>query len=155
MLKSELYEIIKKHKPREKKYEIDRMAREHGHTVVRLPPYHCDLNPIELIWANVKNYVARHNTTWKMKDVAALCEQAVQSVTVQNWKDAIAHCEKLEEEYWKRDGIIEETVGELIISLGESDSDSNSDSDSENEESETEEQVDVAQSLGCTPLPSD
>ena len=91
MLKSELYEIIKKHKPREKKYEIDRMAREHGHTVVRLPPYHCDLNPIELIWANVKNYVARHNTTWKMKDVAALCEQAVRSVTVKNWKDAIAH----------------------------------------------------------------
>ena len=54
MLKPELYELIKKHKPREKKYEIAWNDREHGHTVVRLSPYHSNLNPIELIWANIK-----------------------------------------------------------------------------------------------------
>ncbi|XP_066969265.1 uncharacterized protein [Macrobrachium rosenbergii] len=30
-------------------YVIDRMARDNGHQVVRLPPYHCEYNPIELI----------------------------------------------------------------------------------------------------------
>lgn len=32
MLKAELYEIIKRHKPREKKSEIDRIAQEYGHS---------------------------------------------------------------------------------------------------------------------------
>ena len=29
--------------------------------VLRLPPYHCELNAIELIWADEKNFVAREN----------------------------------------------------------------------------------------------
>ncbi|CAK1585278.1 unnamed protein product [Parnassius mnemosyne] len=32
------------------------MAAECGVTVLRLPPYHCELNPIELIWAQAKGY---------------------------------------------------------------------------------------------------
>lgn len=33
-------------------FVIDEMAKK---DVLRLPPYHCELNPIELIWAKVKN----------------------------------------------------------------------------------------------------
>ena len=41
--------------PRQRKeYVLDNLAREAGHDVIRLPPYHCDLNPIELIWAQMK-----------------------------------------------------------------------------------------------------
>ena len=29
--------------------------------VLRLPLYHCELNAIELIWADEKNFVAREN----------------------------------------------------------------------------------------------
>ena len=36
---------------------IDNIAKKYGHEVIRLPPYHCDLNAIELIWADEKNYV--------------------------------------------------------------------------------------------------
>jgi transposase len=32
-----------------KHYRIDQIAKEQGHEVVRLPPYQCDLNPIELV----------------------------------------------------------------------------------------------------------
>ena len=54
MVKPKLYDIIKLYKPRFRSYEIDKMADEFGHSVVRLPPYHCEFNPIELIWAQVR-----------------------------------------------------------------------------------------------------
>lgn len=54
--KPSLLALVRKHKP-EPQYEIDEIFGEFGHTVVRLPPYHCDLNPIELIWANAKQKV--------------------------------------------------------------------------------------------------
>ncbi|CAH2105951.1 unnamed protein product [Euphydryas editha] len=47
--KPNLLTLVKQHKP-QPIYEIDELLGENGHTVVRLPPYHCDLNPIELIW---------------------------------------------------------------------------------------------------------
>ena len=59
MVKSSLYEIIKIHKPLEKSYEIDKLAIEMGHEVVYLPPYHCEFNPMELVWAQVKDYVRK------------------------------------------------------------------------------------------------
>lgn len=52
LLKHELYELAKKFDIG-KKYVIDAIAEEAGHRVVRLPPYHCQYNPIELIWARV------------------------------------------------------------------------------------------------------
>ncbi|KAJ4441671.1 hypothetical protein ANN_11529, partial [Periplaneta americana] len=33
----------------------------YGHVVLRLPPYHCILNPIEMIWSEVKRKVASKN----------------------------------------------------------------------------------------------
>ena len=38
-----------------------KFAKKYGHEILRLPPYHCELNAIELIWADEKNYVAREN----------------------------------------------------------------------------------------------
>ncbi|KAG9405655.1 hypothetical protein AC1031_003563 [Aphanomyces cochlioides] len=38
------------------------MAQSLGHTVVYTPPHHSDLQPIELIWANVKTKVGRQYT---------------------------------------------------------------------------------------------
>ena len=53
MLKDELLELCKTH-PKEPVYVLDQMLSQHGHIALRLPPYHADLNPIELIWANLK-----------------------------------------------------------------------------------------------------
>ena len=35
-----------------------------GHEVVRLPVAHCELNPIEMAWSQVKGYVKEHNKTY-------------------------------------------------------------------------------------------
>ena len=56
MLKPDLYSLIKANN---RIYKIDTILAEHCHTVLRLPPYHPELNPIELIWAAVKNWIAK------------------------------------------------------------------------------------------------
>jgi len=50
----ELRERVKHLKPKDKRYELDEIALQMGHDVIRLPSYHCQYNPIELIWAQVK-----------------------------------------------------------------------------------------------------
>ena len=40
-----------------------------GHEVVRLPVAHCELNPIELAWAHVKEYVRRQNKEFTMAEI--------------------------------------------------------------------------------------
>jgi transposase len=39
---------------KEKKYYVDTIAQQNGHVVLRLPPYYCVLNPIELVWSQFK-----------------------------------------------------------------------------------------------------
>ena len=58
LTKSELMEICKCHKEKQK-YVIDEIANVHGHKILRLPPYHCEFNPIELIWGQVKREVKK------------------------------------------------------------------------------------------------
>lgn len=59
LLKPELYKLICLHKENHKKYLIDNILRIHNHTVLRLPPYHPELNPIEMAWAAIKGYVSQ------------------------------------------------------------------------------------------------
>ncbi|XP_075225733.1 uncharacterized protein LOC142326885 [Lycorma delicatula] len=56
-LKLQLYEIIKSNKQRFACYLLDDMSGKEGYNnVLRLPPHHPDLNPIEMIWAEVKQF---------------------------------------------------------------------------------------------------
>ena len=41
------------------------MVKEAGHEVVRLPPYHCELNRIELAWPQVKRFIKANNTVYR------------------------------------------------------------------------------------------
>lgn len=59
MVIAELLDIVKRIKPQYDKYLIDELAQTHNKKVLRLPPYHCELNPIELAWANVKDHVKK------------------------------------------------------------------------------------------------
>ncbi|KAM7303197.1 uncharacterized protein ISCGN_013178 [Ixodes scapularis] len=58
MVKKQLLDIVALVKPHHLKYRRDTAAETAGCTVVRLPPYHCEFNPIELIWAQIKNGAA-------------------------------------------------------------------------------------------------
>ena len=141
MTKPHLYELVKQQKEHlEKTYEVDSMLAESGHTVARLPPYHCDLNPIELIWGDLKGYISRENHTFKAKDVKSLIDESFSQIDSARWLNCCRHVRKIEEEYWKKDNIQAEMVNPIIVHL-----DDDSDDDGEEEvidDSEDEEEVD-------------
>jgi transposase len=74
MLKSELYELCAEHAPKPE-FRLDQIASKFGHSILRTPPYHPELQPIETCWGVVKNHVAQHNdckrTHTGMKTVAS------------------------------------------------------------------------------------
>jgi transposase len=58
--KKQLLEVVNT-KSWEKQYVVDNIAKKYGHTVLRLPPYYCIFNPIELIWGQLKRRIRRKN----------------------------------------------------------------------------------------------
>jgi hypothetical protein len=110
MLRAQLYDLIKLNKPTHTCYVIDQILADKGHTVLRLPPYHPDLNPTELIWANVKLWVASKSTTFKIKDVEQLCRQRFEEIWHEEWENVCPHVEKVEQLYYAQEGIIEDAI---------------------------------------------
>jgi hypothetical protein len=69
--KQVLYEKIKQKKT-PVIYKTDTIDNLHGHEVLRTLVRQCELNPIELILVQVKGFVAKNNTTFRLKDVKEL-----------------------------------------------------------------------------------
>ncbi len=97
-LKPELVEIIKKIVP-EPTYVIDEIARKHGHEVIRTPPYHPELQPIETCWGVVKNHIAR-NCNFTMKNLIDQLEKGFEKVTSKTCAKIIAKVIKTEDQFW-------------------------------------------------------
>lgn len=123
MVKAELLSLVKQNKGvANNNYVIDALAQAANREVLRLPPYHCEFNPIELIWAQVKGEVARKNTTFKFRDVKNLFDVALSNVTAENWVNAIRHVHGEERKMWQLDITMEIQVEPLIINVGGSSS---------------------------------
>ena len=60
-LRAELWTLVKSEREKFPDKVMETVAKEYGHEILRLPPNHCELNPIELVWAAEKNYVAGEN----------------------------------------------------------------------------------------------
>jgi transposase len=91
MLKKELLCIVEQHKSAYNLYVVDEMAKSANKTVLRIPPYHCELSAIELVWAQIKGYVAARNKTFRTREVKELLEEAVRKVSPDNWDKCVRH----------------------------------------------------------------
>ena len=83
MLKAELLTLVKLQNPTPV-YQTDVLAAKFDMSCVRLPVGHCELNPIELVWAHVKGYAARNSTGasgFTMENIKRLCHEGIQRVT--------------------------------------------------------------------------
>lgn len=120
LLKRELLAIVKEHRKRYEAYIVDEIAKTKNKTVLRLPPYHCELNPIELIWAQIKGDVASRNTTFKMVDLKNLFYSAVQKITPEQWKKCVKHVENvIEPKMNEMDHNFEGLSERFIINVGD------------------------------------
>lgn len=115
-LKPELYHLIKVNKDHQyKTFSIDRILAEHNHNVLRLPPHHLDLNPIQMVWSTIKQYVAGKNGKWNVNPIVELIKEKVASMEAQEWVMLCKKVKDIEEEYTKNDHIIDRLTEEVII----------------------------------------
>ncbi|XP_044760399.1 uncharacterized protein LOC123317852 [Coccinella septempunctata] len=132
LLKAELLVLVKENKEKYNKCRIDEMARETGRTVLRLPPYHCELNPIELIWAQIKGKVAAQNSSFKISEVRKLFLEAIRTIGPDEWQKCIKHViEEIEEKMWQLNNIMESTIERVVINLSETDTEDGGETNSE------------------------
>lgn len=86
MVRAELLEFFKVNTPATV-YRIDSLAAAHSHEVLRLLPYHCEFNPVELVWSKVKGYVASKNKLFTLREVERLPPGALASVIQEDWQN--------------------------------------------------------------------
>lgn len=100
-LKSELIEVLKKF-ALEPIYEMDEIARSNGHEVMRTPPYHPELQPIEICWGVVKNHIAR-NCDFTLSNLIEQLDIGFSKVTASTCGKIIAKVRKKENDFWVMD----------------------------------------------------
>lgn len=121
--------------PKEKKYVVDEYLKSKNITTIRLPPYHCEYNPIELVWARGKGAVAKKNVTYELARAMQIMDEECKKCDDKYWKSLEEHAMKQEEKSKEGDGLLhilnmQDTQHESIqITLN----DSSSENDSENE----------------------
>ena len=143
--KKALYIIIKQHKSKYLQYAIDEMAKSAGHKVVRLPVGHCELNPIEMAWAQVKGYAKQHNTQFTLEALEPLVKEGIAQVTPERWHSLVQHVrEKVEDRHYEADRLsYVVTVPDFSICVGDSSAESDSD-DSDDELNDSESESDIS-----------
>ena len=72
------------------------------------------LNPIELAWSSLKNFVRKHNTSFRLSDVRHLAMQWISALTPDDSIAYIDHILKIEETFKKSDRFIEEIEQDII-----------------------------------------
>jgi len=93
---------------------IEILAREAGHEILRQPPYHSELNPMEQVWAFVKDNLARRAANCKPDDLPTLTELAVAKVTPEMWRKYMVQTTEEEESLWRLDMVLDDIMDRAI-----------------------------------------
>lgn len=131
MLKPEVYELIRKHRPPPVyvtihlassvmtvtiylltqsnilcRFAIDKIAEEAGHRILRLPPYHCEYNPIENIWGQMKSYFDAHvgvETDFSEDAMLNTWLSAIAKVTPADWARTVERVDLMIHQAWEQE----------------------------------------------------
>ena len=122
-LRSELWILCKRHRVEKTSKIVEEIAKNYGHEVLRLPPYHCELNAIELIWGDEKKYVARENKSMTI-GVEKLFRKRRGEINKEIYRNCIQHARSVEDRYWEMNRIIDQKMDKLMFSVGDSDDES-------------------------------
>ena len=85
MIADQMREVLKEHPDfKNQKSTIERyLVEERGHIMYMIPKFHCELNPIERVWAQAKRY-ARAYCKHSIKSLRNTIAPALDSVTMEN-----------------------------------------------------------------------
>lgn len=108
MLKPELYKKCRELCPKPK-YILDVIAENEGHTIIRTPQYHPELQPIEICWGVIKNYCAK-KCDYTMEKLRIHLEDGFKQVTPITLKEIFKKVRSEEDRYWKEDEIEDENA---------------------------------------------
>ena len=77
---------------------VDNIAKLAGHSVLRLPPYHCMLNPIEMVWSQLKQRCRRDNiyTNEPVKVLELIRDVCNTKMSSKNLENYVGHTIKVE-----------------------------------------------------------
>ena len=136
--KLELIPIVKKYKLEEETAEYSSKSAK-GIELLRLPVGQSEMNPIELIWVQIKFEVGQKNVTFKISDIKNIVDKAIKNFTEQKWMKAEQHVKKVEEEFWKVDfGQEDVDARRFIIPLTETDDENSDSDDDDNDDNDSE-----------------
>ncbi|CAF1104810.1 unnamed protein product [Rotaria magnacalcarata] len=91
-----------------KEYIVDKVASKYDIEIVRIPIKHCVLNPIELAWSGLKNYVRQQNIRFSLNDIEQLCSEWLAACDPEHVSGYFTHVHKHEEIFKTADKIAEE-----------------------------------------------
>lgn len=100
-LKPELVEILKKIAT-EPIYAIDEIASSYGHEIIRTPPYHPELQPIETCRGVVRNHAGR-KCDFTMNNLIEQLDSGFDKVTAKTCTEIILKVRKIEDDFWTED----------------------------------------------------
>jgi transposase len=146
LLKTEFYALIKQHKPRHRRYILDDFLRAQGHTVLRLPPYHPELNAIANICGDVEQWVGQRDVTFNLYGMWQMCEQHFAEISDMEWVAVCRRVQNVEEQYVRTEGLMEPQVERLMFIV----SGSNNSGDNSSSYSESDSTLDVVSSSSDT-----
>ena len=100
-----LWDLVKNELEGDAPCMVDEIAAQAGVKILRLPPYHPELNPIELVWAYIKARVAKRNVSFKVAEVKVMVKEAIAEMPVHVWRRCVKHVMKQELLYAKHDNV--------------------------------------------------
>ncbi|OQR86056.1 hypothetical protein ACHHYP_20516 [Achlya hypogyna] len=112
-VKAELLELARLHRepPR---YTCTEIAKGWGHRILFTPPYHPELQPIEVIWAVGKNWNAQSPAT-TMRELGEKIEFAFKNhVQLRTWIGTLRKVQRVEDKYFSMldsSEVVDETGG--------------------------------------------
>lgn len=101
MNKVELYDLILKGKGTFKSHTIEELVRSKGFQVLRLPPHHPELNPMEHIWRVLKKDVVLKNVEQELTSNLNLIKERIEMIDSTLWEYACQQVVDAEKQYLK------------------------------------------------------
>lgn len=122
-----LLEVVK-NVPTNNKCIIDNIIRKSGHNVLWLPPYHPDLNPIELVWVDIKKKVNGECLSTNIKDKKNFLVNCLKEYSLDMWQKCCQEVRNIEQKYIIYDRRFHEIDNVMCILKESATSDSEADS---------------------------